>query len=392
MRYINLYTKYIIFINRKVVKILASGVRYTYDEAKIIVQRLGYILLSKEYINAKTKLDIIDSEGFKYSITLDNLLSNKKPDIVSSYNPHSIDNIKHFLMLNNSKSVLMTEKYINKDQLLDFKCICDNEYKAKVDKVINRNKLKCNECSVKERGFNHRIPFDTVVSKFNERGLTPLFNNYNSCYERLLCENELGYIGLLSYHKLSNGDLFDIVSKHNPYSIENIKNFIILNNLTCKLESIKYLNAKEDLSFKCECGDTYKTSWRVFMTYMNDRCPKCSSMQSGYARILEDYLKENKFSYDKEFTFSDCRDKKVLRFDFIVYIDDNFVLIEVDGETHFIPSWQGEKGLKEQQRRDEIKNNYCKNNKIRLIRISYVEFNNVSYKNKLQKELYKNVS
>ena len=60
----------------------------------------------------------------------------------------------------------------------------------------------------------------------------------------------------------------------------------------------------------------------------------------------------------------------------------NFVLslIEYDGEQHFnfIPFWHGtEEGLALQQWRDDIKNNYCKEHNIKLIRIPYTEEANI---------------
>ena len=47
--------------------------------------------------------------------------------------------------------------------------------------------------------------------------------------------------------------------------------------------------------------------------------------------------------------------------------------IEFDGEQHFTERWHGEKKLKDTQQRDEIKNNYCKNNNINLLRIRFDE-------------------
>jgi hypothetical protein len=47
--------------------------------------------------------------------------------------------------------------------------------------------------------------------------------------------------------------------------------------------------------------------------------------------------------------------------------------IEYDGQQHFnsIDYWGGENALKENIEKDNIKNEYCKENGINLIRISY---------------------
>ena len=81
---------------------------------------------------------------------------------------------------------------------------------------------------------------------------------------------------------------------------------------------------------------------------------------------------------------------KTLPFDF--YIPDLNICIEYDGEQHFEPVDFGGKGkeyaekrFKAQQKRDNIKTEYCKNNNIKLIRIPYWEFDNVE--NILKQEL-----
>ena len=60
------------------------------------------------------------------------------------------------------------------------------------------------------------------------------------------------------------------------------------------------------------------------------------------------------------------------RFDF--YIIDKQYCIEYDGETHYqanLHGWHDKEQLKQQQERDEIKNQYCKEHNIPLIRIPY---------------------
>ena len=67
----------------------------------------------------------------------------------------------------------------------------------------------------------------------------------------------------------------------------------------------------------------------------------------------------------------------MLRFDF--YLNKYNTLIEFDGQQHFRPVdfFNGEEGFRLTQLRDNIKNEYCKNNNIPLLRISYKEINNI---------------
>jgi very-short-patch-repair endonuclease len=83
--------------------------------------------------------------------------------------------------------------------------------------------------------------------------------------------------------------------------------------------------------------------------------------------------------------FEDCKDKRVLPFDF--YLEDYNILIEYDGELHYKESRykNSQDKLNIIKNHDNIKNNYCKENNIKLIRIPYTEFDNIE--NILKKEL-----
>ncbi len=65
------------------------------------------------------------------------------------------------------------------------------------------------------------------------------------------------------------------------------------------------------------------------------------------------------------------------RFDFYV---NNKYIIEYDGETHYqsnLHGWYDKSHLKAQQERDIIKNQWCKDNNIPLIRIPYTHLNDL---------------
>lgn len=64
---------------------------------------------------------------------------------------------------------------------------------------------------------------------------------------------------------------------------------------------------------------------------------------------------------------------------FDLFIEELNLAIEYDGEPHFIPiDWAGrgqewaEENLKLVQYRDKIKNDYCRNNNIHILRIPYM--------------------
>lgn len=124
---------------------------------------------------------------------------------------------------------------------------------------------------------------------------------------------------------------------------------------------------------KCRCK-THDVIWDVNpQNILNGHgCPSCN--QSIGEKKIKQILEEMKIDFVYEKTFDDCKDKNVLAFDF--YLKDYNLCIEFDGLQHFIPiaHFGGEENLRKIQYHDEIKNNYCKQNGIKLLRIKYNKY------------------
>lgn len=99
--------------------------------------------------------------------------------------------------------------------------------------------------------------------------------------------------------------------------------------------------------------------------------------------LVESYLKGNKIEYIKEKTFPDLVNIHTnynLRFDF--YLPKLNTCIEFDGKQHFQYSKDFDKGdrskVKYRQYLDSLKNNYCENKGIKLVRITYKQYKKVN--------------
>lgn len=108
-------------------------------------------------------------------------------------------------------------------------------------------------------------------------------------------------------------------------------------------------------------------------------CPKCK--QSFGEKEIELYLTKNNINHIPQYRFNKCKDKKTLPFDF--YLPDHKICIEFDGEQHYKPMRFGSDEnkmllkFKQTQHHDSIKNQFCNNNQIKLIRIPYYNFKNI---------------
>jgi len=94
----------------------------------------------------------------------------------------------------------------------------------------------------------------------------------------------------------------------------------------------------------------------------------CGCMISGVEEYIAKYLDNNNIKYIRQKTFIGCKDIGKLKFDF--YIPDRNIAIEYDGEMHYIET-SLHNDVEQQQRRDAIKDQYCEENEIILLRIPY---------------------
>ena len=129
---------------------------------------------------------------------------------------------------------------------------------------------------------------------------------------------------------------------------------------------------------KCECGNYHNVSTTDLVA---ERNISCGCVISRYERLLEKILNDNNIYYIKQKSFDNCINPKTgykLRFDF--YLPDYNCCIEYDGAQHFksIKYFGGENKLKRQQELDAIKNEYCKDNNIHLLRITYKDNNKIN--------------
>ncbi|MGF9946051.1 hypothetical protein ABEX44_22750 [Priestia megaterium] len=144
-----------------------------------------------------------------------------------------------------------------------------------------------------------------------------------------------------------------------------------------------YINTMTKIKMRHDvCDHVYPVTPMNFLK--GSRCPKCSDRNNSKGiKIIKRYLEINNIDYKIEEKFEGCIDKELLAFD--VFIPDYNLVIEYDGEGHFEPfkfieNVEGRlKNLQNQQRRDQIKNNYCKEQNISLIRIPYWELKNLEY-------------
>lgn len=133
-----------------------------------------------------------------------------------------------------------------------------------------------------------------------------------------------------------------------------------------------YLSVYTPILHKCKI---HNIIWKMtpHVALRGTKCPNCTESHGEHKIRL--WLETNGIEYICQKSFSDCRDIKPLPFDF--YLPAINKCIEYDGIQHFEPIefFGGQEAFEICVKHDNIKNEYCKNNGISLLRIPY--FKNV---------------
>lgn len=370
--------------------------RKDFEEIKKDFYSIGYIVLDNHYINNKTNMSIIDEEGYKYYASYNSLknilLSGGDFKKFHPNNPYTIENINLFLIKSNSNTKLVSTKYESATKNMKWQC-------GKCGKIFEKSFIKievctyyCQECGMKMLSDSRKLSIkkkQDILNKYKFKTTVNLKDVKITDSIHMISEEGYMFNTSLLNISITNGG-YEFIGKNNKHSLYNINLFLKNNGL--KSMAINFKSARENIEFKCECGETFERVWSAVKSSSTfNLCPKCSQklFGSSYSKTVEEWLIQNNIDYEVEKTFEDCRNKLKLPFDF--YIPSLDILIEVDGEQHFRPVNFG--GMTDEKakliftqtiNRDDMKNKWCKKHNKTLIRISYLDIKDKSYVDKLK--------
>lgn len=279
---------------------------------------------------------------------------------------------------------LTTEDFIRKSKLIhkdnyDYSLV---DYKNSSEKV----KIICKHHNTFEQlPFNHLSGKGCKFCSLNVRNTTKDFiekakkihgNKYdyslvdyknNHTKIKIICPDH-GIIEQIPYNHLLNDGLKCCDIQKRTYTTEifiNKSKKVHYNKYNYSLTN--YVHNTIPVIITCPIHGDFKQKPKYHLK--GKGCPVCNSSK-GEIKIRK-FLEENKINFISQHRFRYCKNIKPLPFDF--YLPDYNTCIEYDGEQHFNPisKFGGEVELELLKVRDQIKNQYCLNNNIGLIRIKY---------------------
>lgn len=259
--------------------------------------------------------------------------------------------------------------YSGKCAPLVYRCNkCNTVYNLKYARNLFDPRAKskgCKKC-YNQAIFNRRIEILKQECNYHNLDFISIANKRNV---KLLCKN-CGEVFTRDLYRLKDnyscpfcyGQKVTYKKFLERLSAIHSDDFLILN-----AEQYKSMNSNSIL-VKHKCGFCYKTSPK---NLLKNNCPKCSKKSSKGERQLMKLLDDNQINYIYQYKVQ--IDNKHYYFDF--FLPDNNLIIEYDGAQHYIPVeyFGGEAQLIKQQNIDKLKNKWCDENNIQLIRINYLQ-------------------
>ena len=367
-----------------------GNIKFSYEEVKDIFEEYNYKLITDNYINNAQKLTIKDNEGYMYVTTIRDFRSGYTPKKFFKSNPYTIQNIKLWLILNNSKLRLVSDKYESVRKNLIFKDDIGYYYLTSMFNVMLRPNPPITHisnlytihniklwCKLNNKQFE--LVSDTYTRITNKlkwkclkEGCKEIFDmSLNCVYNGQNCPFCAGsQVGLSNCLATKRPDL---ISEWHPTKNGNLTPWDVTEF------------SQEYIWWRCKENPEHE--WRTTVAHRHDRnCPECK-LSKGEINIKAQFKFYNVFFIPQK-TFDGLVGLKngLLSYDF--YLPQFNLLIEYQGRQHekYIPGFHSSmQQFEKQQEHDRRKREYAKNNNIRLLEIWYWEFD------KIEKIIHKEV-
>lgn len=336
------------------------------------------------YVNTHTKLQcrcLID--GYEWNISPHDLLAGFGCPKCGGTLKKTHDDFKSELEQINPNIILLN-KYIDMKHKVKCKCLIDgNEWESLPQNLLNGH--GCPKCSAQEASKRNLKSHETFLHDVHMVSPTIVIQNiYKNNTSKIKCKCEIcanEWTTTASNLVAGKGCPKCGLEKRISAITKNHKQFIdemLLANSDIEIIG-KYINSSTPI--KCKClNDGYIWEATPSNLLKGTGCPVCSN--SHGEKAISTVLDSMSIEYIPQHRFNDCRNTRSLPFDF--YLPHFNMCIEYDGQQHFRPvnfggctDEQAIKSFESTKLNDSIKNQYCKNNNIRLLRISYCDYDNI---------------
>lgn len=309
-----------------------------------------------EYVNSKTLIPVRCSEGHEWDASPKSVRLGRWCQECAGTGPEMTR--RKFFNIVDKKGGKVLGTYINTQIKIEVECYYGHKWFPKPT-YVNCNSW-CPTCS----GHSVEAAREDFYRAVTERGgevIGEYFGSDIKTWVRCSCGNEWQATPIC----VRNGTWCPKCSGQCPIEAERTFREIVKENGGEVLGN--YVNTHTHVEIKCQHGHIWSTTPHCIKD--GHWCRKCSTSK-GEAAIIK-FLERRGTAYLHDVKFIPG---SLLRTDFIIKIGRYTLIIEFDGEQHFreIPFFNKRDSLAERRERDLIKDEYCYDNGIHLLRVPYV--------------------
>lgn len=317
----------------------------------------------EEYAGANTKiLHRCKIDGYEWHIAPNALLhGNGCPMCYGNIKKTHDIYIEELSKINPNVEVI--GNYINNKTKILHRCKIDGyEWEVCPSNILSGK--GCPVCSGKKKRTHHEYMIE--VAKLNEN--IEVVDEYINCNTKILHKCKIdGCEWYATPNAILSGKGCPKCSGNVKKTHEEYVSDVCFINENIEVLG-NYINAQTPILHKCKmCGCEWFAKPNSILN--GTGCPKCK--ESKGEKIISFWLDNMNVLYEQQKIFEDCKDVKPLPYDF--YLPEYNLCIEYQGQQHYFPIkyFGGESKFIIQQRHDNIKREYCRNNNITLLEIPY---------------------
>jgi hypothetical protein len=341
----------------------------SYNYVKECFEKRGNTLLSKEYKNARTKLEYRCGKcGDICSITFDNYKQGKGCANCGGTKKLTLDFVKQ--VFEKRGDILLSKVYKNNREKLEYICgNCDEKCSITFDHY--KQGQGCAKCGINRMKQKQKLSLEFVKKCFQKRGDNLLLEEYKNSKTKLeyKCGN-CGNICSITFDNYQQGKGCANCGGTKKHTLEFVKQ--VFEKRGDVLLSKEYKDNKKKLEYKCgKCDEKCSI---IFNSYnKGSGCPHCSKSRSekltreiferimgcDFSSIRPHFLKNPKTGYNLELDG---------------YNENLKLAFEYNGIQHYKfhkPFHKNEDNFKKRREHDEFKYKRCIEMGITLICIPY---------------------
>lgn len=266
------------------------------ENAKQYIESFGYQLLSKEYVNRASKLDIECDKGHLYQAVFGSFKAGHRCPVcagqrVASLYKLSLEEVKTCIEAEGYK--LLSTEYINAKQKLALRCAQGHEYSATFDGF--KQGKRCAVCQKRKKRT-----IDEVRSLYEKEGYTLASEVYQGANKRIdvICPQGHQYTSRVATFR--RGVRCPSCQGLPRRTFDEVKSYF--EKFKYKLLSDSFQNATCKLEVQCPEGHQYFSTFENFRT--GKRCDRCQRIKCrrekhprwNHEKTDEERLKDRRYS------------------------------------------------------------------------------------------------